>query len=69
MRKYRTIQGDTWDKIAYRVYREYGGEKLMNILLDHNPEYADYVVFPAGLMLNVPTITEPVVENLPPWKR
>ncbi len=69
MRKYRTIQGDTWDKIAFRVYPDYGGEKLMSILLDYNPTYADYVIFPAGIILDVPTISEPVIENLPPWKR
>ena len=69
MRKYRTIQGDTWDLIAYRVYKEYGGENLLDILMDYNPEYIDYVVFPAGIVLNVPEITVPVIENLPPWKR
>ena len=69
MRKYRTIQGDTWDKIAYRLYQDYGAENLMSILLDYNPDYVDYAIFPAGIMLDVPNITAPVVENLPPWKR
>lgn len=69
MRKYRTIQGDTWDKVAYRKYREYGGEKLISVLINANSEYADYVVFPAGIILDLPDIEVPVASTLPPWYR
>ena len=69
MFKYRTVQGDTWDYIAYLVFPGYSGEMLMDILLDYNPDYADYVIFPAGIMLNIPEVTAPVVESLPPWKK
>ena len=69
MRNYRTVQGDTWDLIAYRLYPEQGRELRTGDLLEANSEYRDYVIFPAGIVLNVPEIDYPVSESLPPWKR
>ena len=69
MRTYITTQGDTWDFIAMKMYPKLGAEKLMDILLDYNPEYIDIVIFPANVVLSVPEISEPVVSNLPAWKR
>lgn len=69
MRKYITTQGDTWDFIAMKMYPKMGAEKLMDILLDYNPDYIDIVIFPANVVLSVPEISEPVVSNLPAWKR
>ena len=40
MNPYRTIQGDMWDGIAFKVY---GSEAYMNVLLEANPEYAQYI--------------------------
>lgn len=69
MRKYRTLQGDTWDGIAYRNYPMTGGERNMPRLIMANSQYADYIAFPAGLILNIPDeeITSP--KTLPPWRR
>ena len=51
MKTYTTISGDTWDMIAYRVYRnELWADKLMQA----NAEYLEYMVFPAGIVLNIP---------------
>ena len=69
MRKYKTIQGDTWDLIAFRVYPKIGGEKLMDILLEQNPEYVNTVIFPANVILEIPTVDIPVISKLPAWKR
>ena len=69
MKTYITVQGDTWDLIAFRMYPDVGGENLMEILLDYNPEHIHTVIFPANVILKVPEIAEPVVYNLPPWKR
>ena len=63
---YTTIQGDMWDSIAYKVY---GSEAGMNTLLGANQEYADVVVFPANIVLQVPEYTAPETSNLPPWRR
>ena len=54
---YYTIQGDLWDGIA-------------NALLEANQQYADIVVFPAGIILDVPDYEKPTPTNLlPPWRR
>ncbi len=67
MRKtYTTIQGDMWDLIAKRLYND---EASLNVLLEANQQYADTVVFPAGIVLEVPEYTVPVTSMLPPWRR
>lgn len=66
MRKYVTIQGDMWDNIAKKVY---GDEAKMNVLLEHNVEYQDIVIFPANVTLVCPTIPTKRTTILPPWKR
>ena len=69
MRIYQTQQGDTWDIIALRMYPKLGGEKLMDVLLEYNPKYMNIVVFSANVELQIPDISEPIVSDLPPWKR
>ena len=63
---YTTIQGDMWDSISHKLY---GTEQALNVLLDANPQYTAYVVFPAGITLNVPEYTAPTPTELPPWRR
>ena len=67
MRKYRTVQGDTWDMIALKMYPELGGEKFTSILIDANPKYVETVVFSAGCELKVPEVSVPASRSLPPW--
>ncbi len=62
---YRTIQDDTFDAAAYRIW---GRESMTRGLIDANPEYADVVFFPAGVDLTVPDVEVPVsAEVLPGW--
>ena len=69
MRKYRTIQGDNWDMIAFRVYKGYGGEKLTSALIDANPAHVMTVEFSAGVILDIPEVYIPAAKTLPPWLR
>ena len=69
MKTYTTKQGDTWDLIALKVYPKIGGEKLMDVLLEHNPDHIHTVIFSANVILNIPDVDIPVVSNLPAWKR
>lgn len=69
MKTYRTEQGDTWDMIALRMHPTIGAEKLMDILLDYNPEHIHTVIFPANVILNIPDVDVPVISSLPAWKR
>ncbi|MNO05181.1 Phage Tail Protein X [compost metagenome] len=62
---YTTIQGDTWDGIAFKLY---GDENLMPLLLNANQGQADTVIFAGGVVLNVPDTPEETASDLPPWK-
>lgn len=62
---YTTIAGDTWDMIAYKVYKN---EYYMDELMDANPELLDFTIFPAGIMLICPDISAVELSVLPPWK-
>lgn len=66
MGEYRTVQGDMWDGIAYMTM---GSVAYTDMLMAANPEYLDYYIFPAGVVLKIPTPTAATPENLPPWKR
>ena len=62
---YTTVQGDTWDSIAYRLW---GRETLMHLLIDANPDSGDVLAFEPDVLLQVPDITVPVrTMSLPPW--
>lgn len=66
MRQYKTVQGDTWDGIAFKIY---GSEYRMIALMDANTEQIDTAVFSAGVVLHVPEVETPIPVALPPWKR
>lgn len=64
---YYTIQGDMWDGIAKKLYDDESG---VNALLEVNQQYADIVVFPAGIILDVPDYEKSTPTSLlPPWRR
>jgi Phage Tail Protein X. len=69
MRNYTTSQGDQWDMIAYKMYPNVGKEYLMSTLLAANQEHLQTVIFPANVVLQIPDVALPGVENMPPWKR
>lgn len=65
-RKYITIQGDTWDLIAYKLY---GDEKHMKCLIEANWSYINIMQFSAGTVLNVPDLPKDIDENAPFWRK
>ena len=66
MTTYTTVQGDTWDGVAFKIYGDHSG---MGPLIAANWPLLDYLVFPAGIVLNVPEVVRPVDERLPFWRR
>ena len=62
---YTTIQGDTWDLIAYRLY---GDEKYMRYLYEAHWPYADTLLFSSGIVLSVPDLPEETDEDVPFWR-
>ena len=65
-RSYTTVQSDTWDAIAYRLW---GEERHLDRLLNANREHADVLIFPAGVVLILPDTPENTLKpkELPPW--
>lgn len=64
-RTYTTVQGDAWDYIAYKIW---GDEKYMKQLIEANWRHLDVLVFPSGVVLNVPDLTEEMQEEKPFWR-
>ena len=64
---YTTKQGDMWDSIALAVY---GSTDYTGLLMRANQQYLDTYIFPAGIALYVPEITDEDVgqTDLPPWR-
>lgn len=69
MRVYTTIQGQTWDQIAYEVY---GNEYMCDKIMDLNREKLDTFIFPAGIKLILPDeeniIRQSVPSDYPTWR-
>lgn len=63
---YKTISGDTFDKIAFD---QYGDEKQASNIIEANIEHAHIVIFGSGTELIIPIIDTSASINLPPWKR
>ena len=62
---YSTKQNDTFDKIAHELY---GDERVASYIIDANPEYADVLIFGAGVNLNLPRLETVEASTLPKWK-
>ena len=65
MAKYTTIQGETWDQIALKVY---GEEKYADWLMQNNYPLLDTLIFSSGTEINVPELPEIADNDLPIWK-
>jgi phage tail protein X len=62
---YTTVQGDTWDQIARRLY---GDELAMHHLIAANPRQRNVLIFSAGTVLTAPAVDTAQTAALPPWK-
>lgn len=52
---YTTVQGDMWDSISFKFY---GSDKYIDRLIEANFKYREEAVFSAGIVLNIPKITD-----------
>lgn len=62
---YTTIDGDTWDKIAKKVY---GEEKKADFLMKNNTKLLDTLVFQGGVVLETPPLPVEKSILLPDWR-
>ncbi len=69
MKSVKTIQGDTWDVLALRVYgTEMRAQELMEAR--ENVRLLDYQIFPAGVTVYTPEVTDEThAEDLPDWRK
>ena len=66
MKTYTTVQGDTWDLIAYKIF---GAERYMQQLIEANPDLIDVFYFSAGVVITIPEISEEEDQSLLPiWR-
>lgn len=65
MTTYRTIQGDAWDSIAFKLT---GDESFATALIQANIEHYETIIFSAGILLNVPEYSAAAASTLPPWR-
>jgi len=64
MGSYTTVSGDQWDIISYNLF---GTEDYTGSIIQVNIKYADIVIFPAGIVLNIPEASDGNY-GLPPWR-
>lgn len=67
---YTTVSGQTWDQIAFKVY---GSEKYCENLMEENPDLMEYMIFPAGITINLPEdesfLETEISANYPDWRK
>ncbi len=63
--EYTTVQGDTWDTIAKKVY---GKEECADLLMAGNWRLLEIFVFSEGAQINIPERKKENIE-LPPWRK
>ena len=63
----RTIEGDTFDKLALEFYND---EKQAAWIIRSNLDYCNVLTFGSGTELKVPILKNvELPETLPPWRR
>lgn len=63
---YTTIQGDTWDRIAYQTL---GSEYLLPFLLElkENRPHQTTIIFSGGIEITIPDINTEEINVRPEW--
>jgi phage tail protein X len=67
---YKTVSGDTWDLISYKIY---GSEQYFHQLMRTNLNLLSIAVFDSNIPIIVPELDTSInadnISKLPPWKR
>ena len=63
---YITEQGEMWDHIARKIY---GNERMMDGLIQQNPELAGVFRFDAGTEIHYTEKTPENTANVPIWRQ
>lgn len=63
---YITVLGDTWDSIAYKLYKD---SSAFIELLKLNQEHHNVLMFTAGIKIKYKEIILESKKNIAPWRR
>lgn len=63
-----TIEGQRWDQLAWRYYRDVS---KIGLLIESNPHAPITPTLPSGMTLQIPVIERAATQThgAPPWKR
>lgn len=65
--EYITEDHDTFDLIAWKQYDD---EMLASLIIESNLDYADMLVFDAGVRLVIPIVEQAnTQQSIPPWRK
>ena len=63
----KTVEGDTFDRLALEFYDD---EKQASLIIGQNLDHCDVLIFEAGVELRIPVVEDvELPETLPPWRR
>lgn len=65
MKIYTTVQGDTWDVIAKKIYND---EMMAQLLMQENRELLHIFVFSSGIKVRCPKILPKQETGMPKWR-
>lgn len=65
MATYTTVQGETWDQIALKVY---GSEIYAGYLMQNNYPLLETFIFSAGETVNTPDLPDETDTEAPSWR-
>lgn len=69
MKTVKTLSGDTWDVIAWRIWGDGADRGHMADLIEANPEHINTAIFSGNVAINVPEVAEAEPVSIPPWRQ
>ena len=69
MKTVKTLSGDTWDVIAWRIWGDGADQGHMADLIEANPEHIDIAIFSGNVAINVPEVAEAEPASIPPGRQ
>ncbi|EHL68464.1 tail protein X [Cloacibacillus evryensis] len=69
MRTVKTLSGDTWDVIAWRIWGDGADQAHMADLVDANPQHIDTAIFAGNVEIIVPEVEDAEPVSIPPWRQ
>ena len=67
MEMYTATDGESWDSIAYKLYKD---EFKSTDIIAENPRLSDIIIFKGGEKIKLPeSVDDTTPQTLAPWRR